>query len=365
LRDALDWAQGRLAEAQSLEEAGDFAALRVALADVLPMTDLPPLGENTSPLMLDTARALLALGENARAKHEQLGNLESKFLTHRSRADRQALARGVGSSSGMRTMLRNLDLDGCAKHLGGLNESLGSPAARATLAPIRGKVEAGQRALQNLVEAWNQGRWKRHSILDPRDGRGSLQAAGADASGLRLMVDGASKHTPWSAWKDNPRAFENLFTGRLDQPWTAAELQDISAALTLVSISQTLGHMEAFIAGDDAFRAPLSRTAQEDIARGYATAMEWADRAISEGGVETARAEIMREAAAAKVILSGLVAGKAGRWAEAASALRYALEEHGDSLLVLLLADGSEFAQTPAAPPTVVEENEGSDTESD
>jgi hypothetical protein len=47
------------------------------------------------------------------------------------------------------------------------------------------------------------------------------------------------------------------------------------------------------------------------------------------------------------------------------SALEYALDEHGDSLLVLLLADGSNFTQTPAAPPTVVEENEGSDTESD
>jgi hypothetical protein len=274
-------------------------------------------------------------------------------------------------------MLRNLDLNGCAKHLGDLNASLESPAARATLAPIKDGVEAGQRALQNLVDAWDQGRWKRHSILDPRDGRGSLQAAGADASGLRLMVDGASKHTPWSAWKDNPRAFENLFTGRLDQPWTAAELQDISAALMLVSISQTLGYMEAFLSGDDPFRASLSRTAQEDIARGYATAMDWADRAASAGGGESARAEIMREAAASKVILSSLVAGKAGRWAEAVSALEYALGEHGDSLLVLLLADGSYLIPTRAAlpavveepvvveEPAVVEENEDSDTESD
>jgi hypothetical protein len=179
------------------------------------------------------------------------------------------------------------------------------------------------------------------------------------------MVDGASKHTPWSAWKDNPRAFENLFTGRLDQPWTAAELQDISAALMLVSISQALGHMEAFVGGSDPFHASLSRNAQDDIARGYATAMEWADRAAGEGGTESARAGITREAAASKVILSGLLAGKAGRWAEAVSALEYALDEHGDSLLVLLLADGSNFTQTPAAPPTVVEENEGSDTESD
>ncbi len=364
LREALDWAQQRLAEAQKFEEAGDFEGVKLTLADILPLTDLPPLTGDTSTGMLDTARELLALGEEARVKHGQLGNLESEYLSRRSRADRLAIAKGVGSSSSLRTMLRNLNLGGCAEHLNELHESLTSPAARATLAPIKGRVEAGQMALQGLVDAWEQGRWKRHSILDPTDGRGSLQAAGADASGLRLMIDGAPRHTPWSAWKDNPRAFENLFTSRLEQPWTATELQNISSALMLVSISHTLGYLEGFLDGDDPFGASLSKNAEADVTRSFATAMEWADRAGDEGDSGLIRASIIQEAAASKVLLAGLSAGKAGRWAEAVSALEYALEEHGESLLVLLLADGSDFAEPRAVTPSPVEENEDADTDS-
>ena len=112
-------------------------------------------------------------------------------------------------------------------------------------------------------------------------------------------------------------------------------------------------------------QAPFSKTTGAAIVDGFATALEWAERAASEGGDGTTRGDIVREAAAAEVLIAGLLAGKAGRWAEAVSALEYALEEHGGSLLVLLLSDGTDIWETPSTPPAEEETIEGPDGESD
>jgi hypothetical protein len=143
----------------------------------------------------------------------------------------------------------------------------------------------------------------------------------------------------------------------------------------LASISQALGHIQGLVGGTDSFKTSLPRSAAQDIERSFATAMEWAERAPQEGGAETARVEIAREAAVSKVLIAAWLAGKDGRWAEAASALEFALKEYPGSFLVLLLSDGTEIGKAPATPPAkgdigvnddpVTLDGEGSGNESD
>jgi len=375
LKDALDWTSVRWREAFELKEAGNFKRLDEVLTSILPPVDLPPLLAGAPQAASDCANELRKLGREASSMHDVVDILESTHRAERSQADFEAIAKGIGPSSGVRTLVRDLNWAALAEHLAELRQGITSPSARSILGTLSERVEAGDRALLSLVDAWDQGRWKRHSILDPSGGRSSLQAAGADASGLRLMIDGSSQHSPWSAWKDNPRAFENLFTGRRDQPWTGAELEDIASALLLASISQALGQLQGLVEGENSFKTPPPRAAAEDIERSFATALEWAERATSEGGAGTVRAEIGREAAASKLLIAGWLAGKNNQWAEAASAFEFALKEHPGSFLILLLSDGTDIAAAlPAAPSRAKEEapddtgdldGEDSDTESD
>ncbi|MDE0913795.1 MAG: serine/threonine-protein kinase [Planctomycetota bacterium] len=375
LANALAWTEERWAAALKLRDAGDFKRLDEILVSILPPADLPPLWEGTPQATQDCASALQKLGREVSDTHDMIPVLESQHYAERSQADIEAIAKGVGPSSGVRTLVRNIDLASLAERLSELQQGLSSPAARATLTSLGEKVEAGHRALESLVTTWEQGRWKRHQIQDPNGGRTSLLAAGADSTGLRLMIDGVARHTPWSAWQDNTRAFENLFTGRLDRAWTGPEIEDISSALMLASISQALGHIQGLVGGTGSFKTSLPRSAAQDIEGSFATAMEWAERAPQEGGAETARVEIAREAAVSKILIAAWLAGKDGRWAEAASALEFALREYPGSFLVLLLSDGTEIGKAPATTPSkgdkeadddpVTLDGEGSGNESD
>jgi serine/threonine protein kinase len=375
LEEALTWTQERWDEAQRFMDAGNFERLDEVLLSILPPADLPPFGEGTPPATRDCASALLKLGREVSDLYDMLDILESQHHAQRSQSDIEAIAKGVGPSSGVSTLIRDIDLASLGGRLSELEEELSSPASRATLTSLSSRVKAGRRALEKLVSTWDQGLWKRHQIQDPKGGRTPLLAAGADPSGLRLIVDGAARHTPWSAWKDNPRAFENLFTGRLDRAWTEPEIEDISSALMLVSISQALRHLQGLVGGTDSFQASLSRSAAQDIARSFATAMEWAERAPQQGGAAITLMEIAREAAVSKVLIASWRAGKDGRWAEAASALEFALKAYPESFLVLLLSDGTAIEKAPLPTPSEGEkevdddtgapDGEGSDSKSD
>jgi len=342
LERATSWAEERWQTALNHEQAGDFEQLNRSLSSIVPLTDLPTLTETTAQRVRDKARELSALAAMARDKRNEIGSLESQFQEQRAQADRRALAQGLGMGSGTHGLVRNLDLATLAVRITDVHERLATAPSRGRLAPIKVRVDGALRALRLLASSWEQGLWKRHSILDPSGGRGTLQAAGADPSGLRLLVEGTSTLTLWSAWSDNPRSFENLFTGRLNRQWTGAELEDISSAMLLVSISQTLGHLEGVLGNQDPFARAVSKSDLESVEASFATALEWAQRAIQAGADDLLKGQIAREAEAARAVMSSLEAGTAGRWAEAVASLEYAISEHGDSLLVLLLSDGTE-----------------------
>ncbi len=327
-----------LAGAEERFRAGDFTPLRALLPEVVAALD------GIEGLAGDPARTqeLARLAEEARSRLGSLDLEEGLFRAAAEQETRIALAAALGSGSGLREELRALDLSAIESRLQRLPPELRSRPSAETLSR---EVRAARGALGGLVQEFSQGGWRRKNVLDPRT-RKLREVRDVRPDGLVFGEDGELTPLPWREAPCDPEWWHLLFQGRLSRDWSPAETRGIVALLRLVGVARGAELARELL--EPRGSGLLDPAEVEALKKAFDPALEWLATPSPEL-VEEAQA-IRRESSAALLLSQALTAFQERRWTSAAAALERCLGEGGDSLLVGLLSDGSEWREVPSAP---------------
>jgi hypothetical protein len=316
-----DWVRTEL-------EAGRFEAAREKLVEMLGRTDLPEFPEGSAPARVD--EVLLMRGE-LRARLDGLPGLEKEFLAARVVGDREAIAKSLSGSDGLRSDLRRLDLTAAAQRVSALAAVLTTEPQRAWAAALAEDLEQASRAFPILETSWQE--WRRKSVPDPRDPRGATrEAIGVTASGLRLNVKGAVEDVPWGDYGGQTVLLSTLFRERLGRDYDTQEARAIASLMRYAALSELAeSASEMFQIGS---QAVFTEGERAELVEVLDAAAEWE--------TDPVRAQqLTREREAARQLGEALRAASDGDWTTAVSALEHLLDAYADTLLVRLASDGS------------------------
>jgi len=327
---AVTWAEATWTRVGELEAQGGFDELEPLCNSLLVLVDLP-LSQGPEPPQVTRLRELASL---ARSKGESLEELRAAYEERRFLEGRLTLAQGLGGAKGLENLLSDLAFEAAQELLHGTLASLEGELARARLAPLVADVEGARAAVQLLISSWSAGEWKRFAVRLP---------AGSSADAIRVGVPGLTVSSadgemlvPWAEFGGRARELDNLFTSRLERDWSDEELRHIASLMRLQAVVLGVRRVGRILVPDS--RATLSKRDTQELAEAFDYAGEWARR-TGEG------ARVERERAALAEMTRALDAAEEGRWSETATALERLLTEHDDSLLVMLLSDGSDWSE--------------------
>lgn len=325
---ALTELQADREQVEGLLQAGNFSEARPRLGELLTRTELPDFEEGRAPAR---SEEMLDLRSELRARIDGLEAAEAEFYSAQSIGDVRTLARVLADSEGLRGDLHAFDFDAAVARTNALTEQLSTAPRRAWSESLAADLEAAGSAFNILSEGW--GHWRRKSVPDPRDPRGAKRPTlGVTEDGLRLDVKGSPEEVSWRDYAGHSGLLSTLFKDRLDRDYTAEESRSIAALLRFCAISEALQNSAEML--DPEAGAVFTAREADDLAAVFETALEWEQDA-------TRRASLQHEHEAAKALASTLRAGSDSDWTRAVSALEHLLENYADSLLVLLLSDGS------------------------
>lgn len=317
-------------------EAGHFEQARQEISELLALVDMPNTPGGVDPEPVDRMHALAA---QARVRASKLTQLAEEFATRVVRVDAKILASGLGGPAGFEHDILSLDLGTAQERLSAIQSELHTPAAKAALEPLQADLVMAERAFRGLLGAWNQDEWRRNTVLIP-DNRGrtwALDVAGISSRGLQL-ADGQS--VLWPALMRQPKAMDNLFKERLHRNWTQPELE---GAATLVRLSAVLGALHsAEEALPEETSERFTKGEAAELVLGYGFAQRWVDT-LQEPARSAAQAALDQELSAAKDLAAALLAAGNDRPADAATLIERLFAESGQTLLIRLLSDGSDW----------------------
>jgi len=325
-----------LARLAGVAEEGRFEDVQRALEDLLARFDLPAYEPGEEP---EGLAALRQQEEEARTWLARLSGEEQDFAESRAAGDRAALAAALRPGGDVRAKLASLDLEGGAEALARLAGGLGTEQRRDLALALKDDLAAGREMLTGLATAFGEGTWRRRSVLDPRGGKPvPRDAAACDAQGLYVDDHGEPQLIPWSAFAASTEAWVQLFKERLGRPYTAREEQGgaglvrVSAALEAAALARQML--------DPASRAHFSGAEAEELLALYSAPEPWVQAAP----------RFARERAAAGILVQALTDLEAGSWSGAEAGLSTLLADYGDTLLVALLSDGSDWTDSGMPP---------------
>ena len=265
------------------------------------------------------------------------------------RSDVRARGATLGPGSGFADQLTALALAPAGERLAGLISALHTEEARAPAAAIADDVEHASDVLATLVAEFQAGTWRRRTVALPGTRRGSArETVGVRADGLLVAGDGQAQHVPWSVFTESAADLAQLFKGRLEREYSAAEHRGIVALLRIAAATQVARLVEPALAAEPA--AVSDAAAEQLVPAAFEPAVAWA----TEAGDDELLRSATRERDAALLLVRTLRAVEQERWTAAVTGLERLFSEFGDTLLVLLLSDGDALARS-----TENEENEG------
>jgi len=337
---ALDWGRARERAAEKAFQAGDFEAMRAELTSVVEMVDISGLDDAGAPPRMSELRALAA---EAQTRIDSIGRLRAGYATRMEHEDRTTIATELGGSAGFESELRRLDLDAATDRLGRALERLGTPRAKARVEVLRTDLELAAWALVALGAAWDEGEWRRKTIVDLRGRRlVNRVAMRANETGVYVEVNGASEHLPWSTWGGDARQIHKLFNERLTRDWKPEELRGIEALLRSAAVLEAIDVAGQVLQSDARLR--ISDGEVRSIEAVFSTALEWAEAA---GATE----RLLRERKAFDGFIAAASAASVGAWSRAVESTERVLEEYEDTLFVTLLSDGGDWHAAPIVAP--------------
>ncbi len=341
LASALARAADEERKADDAAVRGEFALVADHLTDAIDELDasdalrvLREVGSRRAR-MLAVADLDEVVAHDTRLKSRLLSLADEERAWRERRAGDDAVMRSRGFSD-LEAELRRLDATAAAERLEDLAATLATEEERGRVDALGSDVRAAAAALDSLVFELDSEGWRRRSVLDPRPGRPvPREIVASDARGLLFAGENGVAVLPWSALAARPDAIDALFKTRLAREYSAGELEGIAALVRFAAVLRTvdaLGPALGRLAGrPESAIAPLDPELVLDL---YTPTLAWAERAGD-------AAPALAERAAALRILEAVDATERESWTEAALLLEETLEERVDTLLVLLLSDGT------------------------
>jgi hypothetical protein len=224
--------------------------------------------------------------------------------------------------------LSNLTPLESATTLESLATGLSSPEAKLTITILAEDLHAAAAVLAALISEFEA--WQREVITDPRPRRGRADVTAIGPGGIDIKGSNGPERIEWDAFADQPDALHQLFHRRLKRNWTPDEERGIAVLLRHAAALNTLRRTRASF--DDP--ASLKKRDQEKILSAYEPASLWSK--------DTLQAKLLeQEHAAASSICQAFEFAAKEQWSSATSTLLHARSTYPDTLLLLMLSDGS------------------------
>lgn len=278
---------------------------------------------------LDVARERIA---GLRARLTGLEGREAEFAAVRQQRERTMVGEALGRS--FRVQLGSLQLAEAADGSRVAAGLIRGEALRESVEETAEHLDAAARALRSLIDAWDEGIWRRRAVIDPRTDEAEFtDVVGIARPGALLLQGegGAPDRVPLGAWAADPGQMENLFLRRLDRAWSEDETVGI---VTLLCVSGTIAGLEAIqpaITGEGKRLRPSQIAAAQNA---FDEARTWADG-------RTALLQLVdRHAAPMRMLADAVVARERGNWLVSSELLDRLIEEERDSFVVMILSDG-------------------------
>jgi len=341
---ALEQARAQLDEAKSRLADPDPTPVRDSLQDLVIRLQLPELPPNDRPAGFEDLRRLSA---EARDLLRNLSTHRKEVTVERVRNDSEAIAAACHAPDGLELNLSLLRSSQSAETLESLAAALNTEEARASIASLAGDLRAAGAALSALISEFDS--WRRKTIADPRPRRGNTEATAVGPEGIEVLGAGGSELIEWRHFADQPDALHQLFNRRLNanRAWTKEEMEGIAVLLRHAAVLNTVRKTRAcFTEGTS-----LKKSEIQKILEAYEPAAEWSER--------TPQAVLLgREIDAAKSLTRALELAAKEQWSAATSTLVHTQRSYGETLLLLMLSDGSGASTSPtaqdqAAPPAL------------
>ena len=316
----------------------------------------------------ERARYRLLLSRASRAR-DGLDTARRAWLAEQSDADRATLVDALGRRSTLVHELSTLELAESAERLSSLTGRLTTEEARAEVEELLESIAAARAALELLVREYESGGWRRQSVPDPEGKRPMREAVGATPEGLLVDVDGSAALYAWGRFAATSESVQQLFKGRLVRDYTPDERRSITALLRLVGAAEV-----ARLADDGLDPAARFDDGEETrLCTAFQPALSFAsdrdpppdDPGAIEGALAPDFRRAWREHEAARLLATALRAADGGSWATAVASLELLLGEHGGSLVVTLLSDGTPWRTTAPPEHAAADEGEAPEAEED
>ncbi len=251
-----------------------------------------------------------------------------EYATARSAADSLRMASAFGGMNGLEKELAELNLSAAHARLEATLADTPTPSVRQLLGTLRDDVTAAQAALDYIGKSFNE--WRRKKIDDPRTGR---PATATGASPLGVFID--SELVTWSDFGTHSEAISHLFEGRFDDAYSPQVERGIIALLRIsAAVNVVQNASEMFFPNSG---AQFTSSEALELPNGYSTLFEWLD-ADKQPAVYAAA---QHEREAARLLGEALRATEVGDWTSAVAGMERLLSEFGDTLVVLLMSDGT------------------------
>jgi hypothetical protein len=327
----------RLEQIEEELDQGAFDGAEQALRDLAERLVLPDFAPGNEPAGL----AGLALQKSlVDARLEGLPAERMAFAESRRLADRGLLAGAFRAEGGLAAALRAFEPQKAAAELDALAADLHAGPPRAFAEGLSQDLKAAEALRRALIADFAAGRWRRRSVLDPRERRlAPRDVVACDDQGLYVDDRGERELVPWSAFAASSEALAQLFKERLERPYSAAELRGAAGALRVAAAFEAAELVLPVLAPGSPSK--FSPAEEERLLAAYAHAEPWSD----------AGAPLAREAAAARILVQALRDYEARSWSAAAASLERLIVDYGDTLLVVLCSDGSAIAESAAGAP--------------
>ena len=263
------------------------------------------------------------------------------FVVEQKKDAAKTIALTFGGPDGLERELRTLALQPARARLASALGGVSTPEAKQFLTELDSDLGRGATVLETVAREYDN--WRRKSIADPRERKGTTRnAVGADATGLLIEGDGGKvEHVDWSSFGANSRDLARLFTERLARDYTNEELRGIAALLRITAVSEALELAGKML--DPARKANFTESNARELIDAYTQAMSWAQKS---GDASAAT----RELSAATELGNVLQRVTEGAWSIAVDGTERLLAGAQDSLLVRLLSDGSLQLEPPKPP---------------
>ncbi len=337
LATGLAGAQAALKDIDESARRGDFEAVGARIDTLQATLQMPPLPENLGVPPPAEYAAMEALTQALRTRREGLALESTHFASARVDADRQAIAKGLGSAGGFEGELKALNFALLHARLEKLEALLTTEAARALAHELDSDLSRAHTALRMLAVEFQAGAWKRKQVADPRGNRSAVRdAIGVDESGVTLDVGGKSEVVAWSNFGGRPEKLSFLFNERLARAYTVDE------ALGIEALIRTAAVLFAVQAASEMFDPAAGARFDESEVRELNEAFEWGRQWATLAGCGP---RFERESKAGGLLAQSLLDASQNAWSASVAGLNRLLREFGDTLLVRMLSSGAPLSE--------------------